>query len=335
MAPETRDAERVLHKTRALVDERLRLAAQKLPTLAQEITSYHFGWEDAVPRPGKAFRPALALLCAEAAGGDARAALPAAVAVELVHNSSLLYDDVLDADPLRRQRPAGWKVFGPKAAIVTGGLLMTLAFDVLATDASGANDSAGIFSDALLHLGAGQLMDVDAERHSETDMRACLAMSRAKTGALIGCACALGAARGGGTAQQIGDFREFGEHLGLAFQLVDDIAGIWGDPAQSGKQARSDLRNRKKSPPVVAALTSSTSAGRELAALYEQSEPLTDSDLDRAAHLIDAAGGRSAAREVFDESLARALRHLDAAHPAPRPRAELRSLAFFLTRVTD
>jgi hypothetical protein len=105
-----------------------------------------------------------------------------------------------------------------------------------------------------------------------------------------GCACAVGALFGGGNAEQVERLRRFGVHLGLAFQHMDDLLGIWGDPAVTGKSVYSDLRSRKKSLPIVAALTSDTSAGRELAALYHRDKAFSGTDLVHAAELIDIAG---------------------------------------------
>jgi geranylgeranyl diphosphate synthase type I len=149
-------------------------------------------------------------------------------------------------------------------------------------------------------------------------------MAAGKTGALLGCACALGAELGGGSREQVEQLRGFGEKVGLAFQLTDDLLGIWGDPAVTGKPVFSDLQNRKKSLPVVAALTSGTTAGHELAALYLGEDPL---DLLRAAELIELAGGRTWAQTRAEELLAESLHHLHAVNPPPRAAAELTALA--------
>ncbi len=223
------------------------------------------------------------------ADGVASAAVPAAVAIELVHNFSLLHDDVIDGDVTRRHRPTAWSVFGRSAAILAGDSLLTLAFDVLA--ASGHPDSREgmrILSAAVQSLVEGQSLDVAFEDRQDIELAECEVMARGKTGALISAACAIGALFGGARSGQVEHMRAFGAELGLAFQLVDDLLGIWGDPAVTGKPVYSDLHNRKKSLPVVAALRSKTTAAQELHELYHADWPLSGVDVERAAALIDA-----------------------------------------------
>lgn len=321
---EARSAREVLAWGRNTVDPVLRAAVDMLPASIRPIVGYHFGWRDEHGRPagddgGKAIRPAFVLLTAKAVGGLAAPAVPAAVAVELVHNFSLLHDDVMDGDVTRRHRPTAWSVFGVNPAILAGNALLTLAFEVLA--ASGhlaAQEGMRMLSAAVLDLVNGQSADLAFEERADVDLPECLRMAEGKTGALLGCACALGASFGGGSPEQVEYLRGFGKHLGLAFQLVDDLLGIWGDPAVTGKPVYSDLHERKKSLPVVAALTSGTPAGRELAALYHRDQPLSSTDLVHAAELIDIAGARAWSQVQADDLLAHALRHLRSAL-LPRP----------------
>lgn len=315
----------------------LRAAVDTLPTAARLIAGYHFGWWDERGRPaaadgGKAFRPALVLLSAKATGAPA-SAVPAAVAVELVHNFSLLHDDVMDRDTVRRHRPTAWSVFGSAAAILAGDALLTSAFDTLAGSGHpAATEGIRMLSAVVLELVQGQSDDLAFERRADVDLPECVRMTHRKTAALLGCTCALGTVFGGGSPEQVALLRGFGEHLGLAFQHVDDLLGIWGDPAVTGKPVYSDLRNRKKSLPVVAALTSGTAAGRELASLYHSDRPLSDADLARAAELIDVAGGRTWSRRQTDDLLAEALDQLRLAAPAAESTVELRALARLATR---
>ncbi|HSL09184.1 MAG TPA: family 2 encapsulin nanocompartment cargo protein polyprenyl transferase [Pseudonocardiaceae bacterium] len=328
-----RSAHEILAWSRTIIEPALRAAVDTLPPSMRHITGYHFGWWNEHGHPeqtngGKAIRPALVLLSAQALGGAPAAAVPAAAAVELVHNFSLLHDDVMDGDVIRRHRPTAWSVFGLNAAILAGDALLTLAVDVLA--ASGhpaAMDGIRILSAAVQDLVDGQSADLAFEHRTEIELAECLRMAERKTGALIGCACAVGASFGGGRPEQVQQLRGFGQHLGLAFQHVDDLLGIWGDPAVTGKPVYSDLRSRKKSLPVVAALTSGTPAGHELAALYHHDQPLSDSDLIHAAELIDLAGGRAWSQTQIDDLLAQAMRNVQSASPAPRAARELGALA--------
>jgi geranylgeranyl diphosphate synthase type I len=332
-----RTASEVLAWSRSTVEPALRTAVDTLPSSMRLIAGHHYGWWDERGEPieasgGKAIRPTLTLLAAEAVGAEPAVAVSAAAAVELVHSFSLLHDDVMDGDRTRRHRPTTWAAFGVGAAILGGDALLTLAFDVLAaSEHPAARDGMQRLSAAVQDLVDGQSADMSFETRADVDLPECLSMAEAKTGTLLGCACALGALYGG-RPDQAANLRGFGERLGLAFQLVDDLLGIWGDPQVTGKAVYADLRQRKKSLPVVAALTSGTAAGHELAALYHREMPLSDSELVHAAGLIELAGGRTWCRRKADEMLTEALSHLRAAASANRPAIELRALAHLVTR---
>ncbi|MBC6451499.1 family 2 encapsulin nanocompartment cargo protein polyprenyl transferase [Actinokineospora xionganensis] len=328
-----RSAREVLAQSRTLLDPALRAAVDTLPQSVRRIAGYHFGWWDehgwaTTADAGKAVRPALVLTTAEAVGGAAAMAVPAAVAVELVHNFTLLHDDVMDGDRTRRHRPTAWSVFGLGPAILAGDALLTLAYDVLAaSEHPRAQAGSRLMSAAVLAVQEGQAADLAFEKRADVDLAECVRMAEGKTGALLGCSTALGALFGGGTPTQVDHLRGYGERLGLAFQLVDDLLGIWGDPEATGKPVYSDLDNRKKSLPVVAALASATTAARDLAALYHRRTPLTPTDLGRAAELIDRTGARTWAQTHADEVLTEALNHVRAAAVTPRATAELHALA--------
>jgi geranylgeranyl diphosphate synthase type I len=336
VAPRDRTASEVLARARAAVEPALRAAIDRLPAEPRLIAGYHFGWVDADGRPtaaapGKAVRPALVLLCAKAVGGTAGQAVHAAVAVELVHNFSLLHDDVMDRDALRRHRPSAWSVFGATNAILAGDALHALAFDELAR---GGADGAGaqLLSGALLRLVRGQCADIGFERRTNVGLPESLNMARDKTGALLAAACALGARCGGRGGDLVDLLWGFGMHLGLAFQLADDLLGIWGDPRETGKPAGADLVRRKKSPPVVAALTCGHPAGGRLARLFARDEPLDGDAAAVAARLIDEAGGRTWARRRIARELAAAGDRLAACAPRPEPAADLLALVGLVAR---
>jgi geranylgeranyl diphosphate synthase type I len=333
-----RSAGDVLAWSRGLVDPAMRAAVDTLPPSMRRVSGYHFGWWDADGTPrggdaGKAIRPTLAMLCAEAVGGSVVDSVPAAVAVEMVHNFSLLHDDVMDRDASRRHRPTAWTVFGVSPAILAGDALLTLAFDVLALSGHDrAQDAMRMISTAVQDLVEGQCEDVSFEDRSDVDLSECVAMAAGKTGALLACSAAIGALYGGGTAAQVEHMRVFGEHLGLAFQLVDDLLGIWGDPQVTGKPVHSDLVSRKKSLPVVAALTAGVPAAAELARLYNRPDQLSDVELARAAELVELAGGRSWTQREAVDQLDLALAELRLAAPVARAAAELDGLARLVTR---
>jgi len=293
------------------------------------------GQAGATGRPGgtgKALRPALALLSARAAMAAPERGVPAAVAVELVHNFSLLHDDIMDGDTERRHRPTAWTVYGVGAAILAGDAMLALAQDILLEDTAPQGLwAARCLSAAVQRLIAGQGADLAFERRDDVTLAECLEMAGDKTAALMACACSIGAIHVGAPPAVAMGLAGFGAHVGLAFQLTDDLLGIWGSPAVTGKPVRSDLRTRKKSLPVVAALTSGTPAAAELAAVLGREDALGEDDLARAAGLVEEAGGRSWTEEKAATQLAAAHTCL-ADTPMPEDvRAEFAGIAEFIT----
>ncbi|MET8944847.1 family 2 encapsulin nanocompartment cargo protein polyprenyl transferase [Streptomyces sp. NPDC004542] len=337
------EAMAILDRSRASVDPELRDAVESLPGPMRRIAQYHFGWRHADGTPatgsaGKAIRPALVLAAADAVGGPgARAAsLRAAAAVELVHNFTLLHDDVMDRDTTRRHRPTAWTVFGVPDAILAGDALQALALRLLAADPHPASgEAAARLADCVVELCAGQHADTAMEKRApgEVTLDEVLGMAEAKTGALLGCACALGALYAGATAEDVAALDAFGRQAGLAFQLIDDIIGIWGDPELTGKPAGADLAARKKSLPVVAALTSGTPSAAELAELYGKPHEEGDTDgIARTARAVERAGGRDWAQAQAADRMARAMQELARAVPDPEAAGGLLALAEFVTR---
>ncbi|MCP2341361.1 polyprenyl synthetase family protein [Actinomadura rupiterrae] len=337
-----------MERSREVVEPAYRRAVGLLPSPVDRVAGYHAGWWDADGRAsdagGKAIRPALVFAAADAAAGPhvpsvglgtAPAAVTAAgVAVEMVHDFSLLHDDVMDGDTTRRHRPAAWTVFGRGQAIVAGDLLLTTALGMLPgpedVPAAFAQQARGVLSDAVARLCAGQADDLRFERCSSVGLEECLAMADGKTAALLQASCHLGALAAGADPHTASCLATFGRHLGLAFQLVDDLLGIWGDPSATGKPAGSDLASRKKSLPVVAALTSQTPAAARLADLYASPGALGAHDLAEAAAMVEQAGGRAWAQQEADRRLGSAFAALDAAGlPADRQSA-LRTLAILM-----
>ncbi len=333
---EARAAAELLSWGRDVLDPVLRESVGTLPPGVGRVAEFHLGWCDEHGDPvagsgGKAFRPTLALLTAGASGSPYEAALPAAIAVELVHNFSLLHDDVMDRDVLRRHRPTAWTVFGIGPAILAGDALLALAVDTLAA-VGGERGQAAVrmlcaTTQDLIH---GQMLDLAFESRDDVAVDEVMGMARGKTAALLGCSCALGELFATGDEARIDLMRSFGERLGLAFQLVDDILGIWGDPAVTGKAIHSDITARKKSLPVVAALSSGTPPGRELAALYDREGVLSAEDVATAAELVTLSGGRAWSEKEASTQLARALEDLRACGVSGREAAELEALAMLV-----
>lgn len=320
-----------------LIEASHRAVVGGLPAGLERVAGYHAGWWDGEGRAcasvGKAVRPALVVASARAAcggggyGDSGRAVVAAAVAVAVVHDFTLLHDDVMDGDRTRRGRPAAWTVFGPSQAILAGDALLVLALEMV-----NGTPWATVLTQALLEVCAGQSADLAFPDRDDVSIAECLAMAEGKTSALIGAACQLGALAAGADMTTADRFRRFGRELGLAFQLIDDLLGIWGDPRVTGKPTGSDLVSRKKSLPVVAALQSGTPAGRQLARLCERDDPFDASTVMRAAELVEAAGGRAWARTEAQARIAAALDALPTTDPANHASADLQTLAALITR---
>lgn len=339
---DAQEAAVILARARALVDPELRRAVEALPGSIRRVALYHFGWEHADGTPaagsgGKAVRPALVQAAARALGGQEGDAVRAAAAVELTHNFTLLHDDILDRDAVRRHRATAWTVFGEADAILTGDALQAQAQWLLAEDAHRAAPAAmARLAACVVELCAGQCADVALERRDPgaVGLAEALEMAEAKTGALLGCACALGGLYAGAGEEEVAALDAFGRAAGMAFQLIDDVIGIWGDPARTGKPAGADLAVRKKSLPVVAALASGTREAEELKALYGPPGPRKESEaeLEEIALAVERAGGRDWAQAQAADQMSQALHHLSRAVPVPEAAGGLLSLAEFVTR---
>jgi geranylgeranyl diphosphate synthase, type I len=328
----------VLRTARELVDPELRKAVGLLDEDTRRVSEYHFGWTHADGSPdgsgGKALRPALVILSARAAGAaDEPLPITAATAVELVHNFSLLHDDLMDGDTARRHRPTAWTVFGRPTALLTGDALLALAIDMLVeSPARYAVAAARSLSSAVRRLIAGQSADLDFEQRMDVTLEECLRMAEGKTAALLACAASIGALSVGATTETVQRLSSFGHELGMAFQLVDDLLGLWGDPDVTGKPVLSDLRARKKTAPVVHALTSDTPEGQRLRDLYAVPALLTEEQLVEAADLVGRTGSRDWAQEECARRLDTALRHLALVDGERAAMDSLTELADFIVR---
>jgi len=206
---------------------------------------------------GKRMRPVMAMLTAEAVGGRGKAALPFGCALEIIHNFTLVHDDVIDQDPVRRGKPAVHIAFDTPTAIIAGDALFARAYEILAdTDVDGEAIRRLLrsVSNTVFLVAEGQQMDVDNEERAEVSREEYLDMVEKKTAVLFACAAEGGAIIGRGTEEQISSMREYARLLGIGFQIWDDVLGIKGDAKKTGKPVGSDIRNGKRTLIVVDAL---------------------------------------------------------------------------------
>jgi geranylgeranyl diphosphate synthase type I len=323
-----------LHRSRDAITPAMRTALDRLDPTTRHQAAYHLGWVDAdghaTDAGGKAVRPALALLSARAVGAPESVAVPGGVAVELVHNFSLLHDDLMDGDTTRRHRSTVWALHGPAAAILAGDALLALATEVLLEVRTLESvRAARLLSIATRELIRGQFDDVAFETRDVVTVEDCMAMAAGKTGALLACSATIGAVLAGGAPTAVVALSTYGAELGLAFQLVDDLLGIWGDRSRTGKPVGSDLRARKKSLPVTYALQYGGEPGRQLAEWLRDRDD-TDTGVRYAADLVEAAGGRAWAEEEARRRMALAEAALAAAGLRPDAHDELLALGRFV-----
>lgn len=287
---------------RERVEIKLQASIQRLSPPLRLIAGYQLGFWDETgdagsPAIGKRVRSTLVALSAQAVGAGVEQAMPAAVAVELVHAFSLLHDDIMDRDQLRRGRRSGWVAFGVPAAMLAGDALLALSLQVLAEAPAPAGPLAlRWLHDALQDMASGQFADLELERERDATIAQSLETSRAKTASLIACSCAMGALLGGADDTAITRLRTFGRHLGIAFQLTDDLLGIRGDSRKTGKPVTADVQRRKKSLPIITALNAEGPARDALVALYHLPRPLTADELARAVECVEEAGGLNLAQ---------------------------------------
>ncbi len=248
--------------TRAALDEAIQAPAEAFGGML----GFHLGWRDSAlqvmgePVPsGKKLRSGVVLLVSEAVCGEIEPARDAAVAVELVHNFSLVHDDIQDRSDLRRHRPTVWRLWGLEQAINVGDALFALAQVVLARAETALSAAmVGALNTACLRLVEGQFLDIELQRGAlPLTLEAYEAMIARKTGALFAAACRLGAMAAGGSGTVQDAYAAYGLELGIGFQEQDDILGVWGTSAETGKPAAADVLERKKGLPAAIALAHS------------------------------------------------------------------------------
>lgn len=294
-----------------------RVAAVNLQNM-HHMLAYQMGWEGKGAGPtatGKRIRPLLVLLTTEAAGGDWHSALPGAAAVELIHNFSLIHDDIEDNSPLRRGRPTLWARWGIPQSINTGDAMFTLAHLALLRLEETSNrtitlKAINVLQQTCLHLTQGQYLDISYEEKKTLPIKAYWPMVRGKTSALISACTEIGALVADAKDDTREAYRRFGRDLGLAFQVLDDILGIWGDAGKIGKSNASDLVAGKKSLPVLYGLAQKGDfAQRWLAG------PILSEDVPAIAAQLESEGARDYAQTEANHLTDSALNALEQAQP--------------------
>jgi geranylgeranyl diphosphate synthase type I len=327
---------------RDTVRAELKKVIDNCPPALRNILRYHMGWQDEYghycsKQSGKFIRPTLCLLTCQAVGGNTSRAIPAAASIELIHNFSLIHDDIEDASYERHHRPTVWKLWGQSQAINAGDAMFSLAYLALLrlkekgiTDEKIAN-CAEMLSLACLELCEGQYLDVEYEDRLDITVEDYLDMASKKTGALLAVSTSLGAYVGSDDSKLVDSFHLFGKELGVAFQICDDILGIWGVKESVGKSA-GDICQKKKTLPVAYGLQKSKGAAKKsLAKLYSQ-ESIEGEDIKEVAKILDNLGARNYAENLAEQYYYRALAQLEATRLDTSSLTPLRETARFLLR---
>lgn len=295
----------------ALLEGELDAAVDELdgraPLLAR-MARFHLGWTDSSGAPadektrrliqGKRIRPMLAMLSCSAAGGDHAVAAPLAAAVELLHNFTLIHDDIQDRSPNRRHRATVWRIWGDAQAINAGDAMFAAAqLALLRTDSAAASSELLVdllreFNRATIQIVQGQVMDLEFEGRSDVTPEQYLSMIEGKTSAIVRFAAWAGARIGGATEATAARLADFGDALGVGFQIRDDLLGIWGSLEETGKVKADDIRRRKQSLPIL--ILRNLANQEELAlmdTLYGEDE-IDEQGVESIVALLDVHGVR-------------------------------------------
>lgn len=244
---------------------------------------------------GKRMRPILAMLVAEAVGGKGKKAIPFGCTLEIIHNFTLVHDDVMDQDPVRRGRPAVHVLFDEPTAIIAGDALFARAYSILAeteVDGESLRELVSSVSETVYLIAEGQQMDIDFESRQTVGVEEYLEMVEKKTAVLFACAAEGGAIIGGGTKQQVRDIKESARLFGIGFQIWDDVLGLLGDSKKTGKPVGSDIRNGKRTLIIVHAMENMKRPSHDrdvlLAALGK--EDATDDEVKAAIEVLRRTG---------------------------------------------
>lgn len=283
-----------------------------------EMLTYHMGWTgEGAGREatGKRIRPLMVLLAAASTRAEWKNALPAAAAVEMVHNFSLVHDDVQDNSEKRRGRPTVWTKWGVPMAINVGDAMFVIAnqaiMDLIKTHpAVTVVRAATILNGTCLDLTRGQFLDMSYEERTDLSLEDYWPMIGGKTSALLSACTHIGSLLGNASDEEQEAYRQFGYHIGLAFQVQDDILGIWGDEAVTGKSAASDLVEGKNSLPVLYAL----GKHGKFAERWNQG-PITAGEVKAVSAMLENEGGRNYADEISEKETQKALSFLEKANP--------------------
>ena len=331
----------VFERYRSAIDAEMRSALADHASPMYDMLRYHLGWVDRRGQPaqqpsGKALRPTLCLLACESTRTDPHTVLPAAAAIEMVHNFSLIHDDIQDDDQERHHRPTVWALWGKPQAINAGTAMRVLAsLTLLRLVDRGVSvqqqlRALRLMDESCLRLIEGQYLDISFESRIDIVVRDYLSMIEGKTATLMACSLEMGAMLGSGDERTIEALRAYGLNLGFAFQIRDDVLGIWGEEEKTGKPVGSDIRRRKKSFPIVFALEKAEGKARtELERIYRDKSSM-DGAVATVLDILDQVRAGRESQALAERYRDAALAKIAGIELPQRARQDLEEMATFL-----
>ncbi len=307
---------------REIVETELKTIVSSRQLNLYEMLRYHLGFHDISGKTcdkshGKLIRPILCLLCCQATKGDLSQVIPAAASLELIHNFSLIHDDIQDDSHKRRQRPTVWKLWGKEQAINAGDAMFAMSYlELLKLQDNNIGDkeivrSIRLLTEACLNLCEGQYLDMLYECTCNISTENYLTMIMKKTADLIATCTALGASFGTDNDEVINNFYIFGKDLGMAFQITDDILGIWGTEAKTGKPEKIDILKKKKTFPVVYSLNNGSVQDKKELKRYFSHKNTEEHDIIRIVEILNGLGAQAYSQNKAQQYYKLALSRLE------------------------
>lgn len=319
------------------------MLSERKPAKLYAMMSYHLGWLDGNLRAaeqykGKRFRPLLCLLTYNSLSHMFEKAVPLAAGIELIHNFSLIHDDIEDRDEMRRHRPTVWKVFGIPHAINAGDGMHVLS-NIAALRLAEKNVSPEkvveilkILNEAVMKLCEGQYLDMSFEAAMDVQVASYLEMIEKKTAALIEASCGTAAILGTEDEETIGHFRSFGRNIGTAFQIADDILGVWGKKEKTGKDEKSDIEKKKKSLPIIYAFENSNKKEHEILLKIYKKKEVEKRDKEEFLKILNSINARAYCEKAAKSYKEKALLELKRTGIKNEAIEKIKSIADFLVK---
>jgi geranylgeranyl diphosphate synthase type I len=327
----------VLFRYRDAIEREVSRALPASDSAIDEMVRFALGWTDeGLPTLGKSVRPTFCLLTCESLGGDLEVALPVAVAVELVHSFSLIHDDIEDGDETRHHRPSLWAAYGRGPAMYAGVALWTRAYQTLdraherGLSAERTLAARKVLNGAAREMIEGQHQDLTFELRLDVTLGEYLEMIERKSAALLGASLHLGAIVAGADDEECARFAQFGREIGLAFQIRDDVLGIWGEGSATGKPVGADIARKKKTLPVVHAFQHVVGPDRDLLRSVYAKPEVSDDDIFSVLDVLQRWNCRYFAQGLAEDYRSRAMNVLARTSIPPEARRGFDELNSFI-----